>query len=126
MKENCILLLIIGLLAACSSNTPDIEGFNSYVWKNDKFGCKSLRAEMLDNLFQAKEKLLGLRETQVLKLLGKPDEQEIYSRNQKFLIYFLEPNKKCTAPENTEATAKAFFMRLNALGVANEIYIRER
>lgn len=126
MKIPLPMLVALILLFSCSSKPLEIEGFNDYVWMRDRYGCASQRAVMLDPLMEAKSKIMGLREAEVLRLLGKPDEQEIYSRNQKFLIYFLEPNKKCEAPEDTEATAKALNIRLNAIGVANEMYISKR
>lgn len=126
MRSTCLFLFGLTFLFACSSKPTEIEGFNSFVWKNDKYGCMNERAEMAESLLKEKERILGLNEAEVLRLLGKPDEQEIYSRNQKFFVYFLEPNIKCTAPENMEATAKALNLRLNAIGVANEIYISKR
>lgn len=126
MKSTRLVLLGLTFFFACSSKPTEIEGFNSFIWKNDKYGCMNERAEMVENLLKEKERILGLNEAEVLRLLGKPDEQEIYSRNQKFLVYFLEPNRKCTAPENIEATAKALNLRLNAIGVANELYVSKR
>lgn len=125
-RSSLYFLTILCLLFSCGRERIEIEGFNDYIWKNDRFGCMGKRAEMAENLLQAKEKILGMRENEVLSLLGKADEQEIYSRNQKFLIYFLEPNAKCTAPEDTKATASALYLRLNALGVANEMYLNVR
>lgn len=127
MKKICSLLIILLLLIfSCGKGIPEIEGFNDYIWKNDRFGCMGKRAEMAGSLMEAKEQILGLQEREVLRLLGKADEQEIYSRNQKFLIYLLEPSAKCSAPEDTKATATALYLRLNAIGVANEMYFSER
>lgn len=126
MKKFWTLSFFIGLLISCSPDLPEIEGFESYVWQRDKFGCKGERAEMLDALLNAKDKVMGLREAQALRLLGKADEQEIASRNQKFLIYYLEPNNKCSAPEDQEVNADALHVRINAIGTLNEIFIRKR
>ena len=126
MKKYLTIILSILILAGCNNTTPSIEGFEGYVWKRDKFGCGKERADMADALLREREKIVGLREAEVLRLLGKADEQEIYSRNQKFLLYYLEPNRKCTAPENVEAKAKALHVRINAVGLANEIYISSR
>ncbi len=119
-------IIIILLFTACGSDTPSIEGYNDYVWKRDKYGCGEERLEMADAILEAREIIIGMREAEVLRLLGKADEQEMYSRNQKFLLYYLEPNQKCTAPENTKATAKTLRVRINAIGVANELYVSAR
>lgn len=127
MKSSYSLILLgFSLLLSCLSKQEEIEGFDKSSWKNDRFGCKNHRAGMVANIFEAKDKIMGLREPEVLDLFGKADEQEIYSRNQKFLIYYLEPNANCELPEKTEATANALYLRLNALGVANELYLNKR
>lgn len=126
MKYFLYITLTLNLIIGCGPDTPEISGFESYVWKRDKYGCGGERREMVEKLMESREKVMGLREAEVLRLLGRADEQEIYSRNQKFLIYFLEPNLKCTAPENVKATAKALFVRINAIGVANELYTDAR
>ena len=126
MKIYLVLIFSLGMIVSCNNKKPAIEGYEDYVWKRDKYGCGEERAKMVDALLNAREKIIGLREAEVIRLMGKADEQEIYSRNQKFLIYYLEPNLKCTAPENVEATAKALHVRINAIGVANEIYVSSR
>lgn len=126
MKMLLALSSLFLILLSCSPSIPEIEGFDSYIWQRDKFGCKGARAEMLDALFNAKDKVLGLREAQALRLLGKADEQEIASRNQKFLVYYLEPNKKCSGPESRATNADALHVRINAIGILNEFFIRKR
>ncbi len=44
------------------------------------------------------EKMLGLNEMEIVDLLGKPDKQELYKRNQKFYRYYLQPGPACSAP----------------------------
>ena len=126
MKVYLILTMTLCLCFGCSQENPTIEGYNEYVWKRDTYGCKGERGQMVEAVLGARDVILGMREAQVLRLLGKADEQEMYSRNQKFLIYYLEPNEKCTMPENVKATAKALRVRINAIGVANEIYVSAR
>lgn len=118
-------ILIAGI--ACSSDPIEIEGFNGYVWQQDKWGCGNERQTLLPPLLEGKEAVLGLREPEVFRLLGKPDEIELYTRNQKFLIYYLEPNLHCTAPEGVKtANANALYLRLNAMGMAQEMFVKKR
>jgi hypothetical protein len=121
--RNLAPLLAMLLLAACQTIPDDIAGFDAYVWKQDKAGCGSERSQMVDTLMVQRDKLLQLSESELMRLLGNPDARELYERNQKFLIYLLEPNARCTSPEDAPVTAKALHIRLNAIGRANEVYI---
>ena len=123
MKKLILFMLPILIVACQSGDAPAIAGFEPYVWKRDKFGCASERVLMADTLVAQREKLLQLTETEIIRLLGQPDARDLYVRNQKFLIYLLEPNKRCTAAESVPVEAQALHIRLNALGKANELYI---
>lgn len=68
-----------------------------------------------------KEKLLGLDEVQTVKLLGSPDQEELYSRNQKFYYYFIDPAAQCGTPG--DSTAEKLVIRFNAVGLAKEVSI---
>lgn len=114
------------LISACTPSAPEIEGFDAYVWQRDKLGCSQERTEMLPELLEAKDQLLGLRETEIMRLLGKADEQELYERSQKFLIYYLEPSKKCTNTEDSKASANALYVRINSIGITNELFVRPK
>jgi hypothetical protein len=123
MKHVLPILLLAATMACQQSDVPEINGFDAYTWKRDKFGCSSIRLPMADTLIAQREKLVTLSENEVISLLGKPDAMDLYVRNQKFLIYLLEPNQRCSAPEQVPVQAKALHIRLNALGKANELYI---
>lgn len=124
IMKKLLLFLILAMTITCQSKElPPIAGFESYVWQRDKYGCGSERLVMVDTLIAQRDKLLQLTEKEVIRLLGQPDARDLYVRNQKFLIYLLEPNKRCTAPEDVPVEAKALHVRLNALGKSNELYI---
>ncbi|WP_017731732.1 hypothetical protein [Nafulsella turpanensis] len=118
-------LFILFLCFSCTSEPVEIEGFKNYVWKRDKWGCSGERAEMVEILLAARQQLTGLREAEVIRFLGKPDAQELYERNQKFLIYFLEPNINCSTAAEGIPLANALFIRLNATGLAKELFVRK-
>lgn len=90
-------------------------------WKQDKNACSNLRAGMREAIDHEKEKLLGLDEIQVVRLLGNPDQNELYSRNQKFFYYFIEPAPACRVA--TDSVAKRLVIRFNAVGLAKEASI---
>lgn len=108
-----ILLVLIGCNAA-----PELENFDSDVWASDRYGCRDLRGGLYPSLKLQKSKLLGLNEMEVVHLLGKPDQNELFTRNQKFYYYFLEPSEKCTTPS---PEAKRLVLRFNAVGLLKEM-----
>ena len=120
-----IFLYLLPLLAACQAEPVQIPGFEAYAWKRDKFGCGGERKLMADTLLAQRDLLMQLSEQEVTRLLGQPDARELFIRNQKFLIYFIEPGVRCQKAEDAATTTKteALHIRLNALGSANELYI---
>ncbi|HEY5918249.1 MAG TPA: hypothetical protein VIU13_12630 [Chryseolinea sp.] len=111
------------ILSSCGRSLPDIEGIDIMAWKNDKNGCAGERAKKKDTLLSQKDKFLALSELDVVYLLGKPDEQELYKRNQKFYYYFLKPSGDCNATSQEESLR--LVIRFNAMGLANEVGTEE-
>jgi len=125
-----ILMTIRGLtlslsviwLASCGSPVQ-LDNFDADQWKMDLNGCKAIRQGSVKSLWGQRDKLKGLSQTQVKKLLGKPDKHELYKRNQKFFVYYLDPSESC---ENAEPDLKVqiLVIRFNALGNADEIILQ--
>lgn len=90
-------------------------------WQQDKNACGTYRTASLDAFKSQKEKLLALKEMQVVELLGRPDKNELYKRNQKFYYYYLKPSPDCVkySPEDNSRLA----IRFNAMGLAKEVII---
>ncbi|HLZ17102.1 MAG TPA: hypothetical protein VKQ08_08675 [Cyclobacteriaceae bacterium] len=120
MKKLFIGLLII--TGACSKPLPALEGIDLKQWKDDKNGCHRYREKMIDPLTSQFDKLKALDESQIAELLGKPDQTELYRRNQKFFMYFLEPSAKCL-PANEKA--KKLVIRFNGMRVAKEVEVSQ-
>lgn len=78
---------------------------------------------MADALLSQKEKLLSLSELEIVDVLGKPDQQELYKRNQKFYYYFIKPSEDCNLP--SPANSLRLVIRFNAVGLAKEIGTEE-
>ncbi len=114
-------LLSLLLLMACSKSTPQLENIDTESWKNDRNACAGKRQEMLDALKVQQDKLLALKETQIVALLGRPDNNELYERNQKFYYYYITPAPAC---ENPASASLQLEIRFNALGYSKEIYIK--
>lgn len=123
MKLNIILKSFFILLLYSCTDIPELTDVNIEKWKNDKLGCNGNRIEMIASIIDQKNKLKGLSQNEVIKLLGTADQHELYERSQKFFIYHLEPSKKC---DNYAAGYyKAFYIRFNSLDQAVDFNIQE-
>ncbi|GHM98543.1 hypothetical protein WSM22_00330 [Cytophagales bacterium WSM2-2] len=96
---------------------PTFEGMDLNQWKEDKNGCKKERLKMLTPFRDQQDKLKGLSEDKIIALLGRPDQNELYKRNQKFYKYFIEPGNSC----ETDSASLMLTIRFNAMGLAKEI-----
>lgn len=116
--QKLLLLSLILVIMSCGKASPTFEGFDLSQWKEDKFGCKGVRLAGRDQLIQQQEKLKGLTEAEIISLLGRPDLNELYKRNQKFYHYFIASQQEC--PDIKTATFK-MTLRFNAMGRAKEV-----
>jgi hypothetical protein len=112
-------ILLLSLLFACDKPIPTLDGINLSDWKNDKFGCNGARLAMSANMISQKDKLLSLTESQIVKLLGKPDVNELYKRNEKFYRYYLTNGPSC----ETKETPQYMNLRFNAMGLMKEVVV---
>jgi hypothetical protein len=115
-----IFLGLLLLNSGCGNPLPKLENMDLQEWRADKDGCLNNRAVMEVSLDSQKDKLLALTEKQIISLLGKPDQNELYSRNQKFYTYFLTPAPSCSSFQNS---SKTLIIRFNAMGLAKEVSI---
>jgi hypothetical protein len=115
------LLIAFLFVTGCGKPLPELEGMDMEAWKSDRNGCLNKRVAMADAIEDQKNKLLTLDEKQMVKLLGKPDQNELYQRNQKFYSYFLTPAPACGGEQ---PAAKVLIIRFNAMGLAKETVIQ--
>jgi hypothetical protein len=106
-------------LLGCGKPLPQLDNLDLEKWKNDKFACLHDREKMIESFTAQIEKLKGLSQDDIVKLLGRPDENELYKRNQKFFYYYLTPGKKCA----NDSVAQKLSLRFNAMGFAKEVLI---
>ena len=115
------LLLITILVSSCGKGLPELNGIDLTIWKDDKNACSGKRLVMLKSLDKEKVKLLALSEMEIVSLLGKPDQNELYKRNQKFYTYFVQPSGVCDS--NKTEHPKKLVIRFNAMGLAKEVSV---
>lgn len=115
------LIILLAVVSGCGKELPNLEGFSLEQWRKDKNACGTYRTENLTSLQSQKEKLLALKEMQVVELLGRPDRNELYKRNQKFFYYYLKPAPEC--PNYNAENITRLAIRFNAMGLAKEVMI---
>ena len=118
----CVSTLIMLLfLTGCGKSLPTLDNLDLDQWEKDKNACGSYRKDNIEKLLAQKEKLLALKEMQIVNLLGRPDRNELYKRNQKFFYYYLKPAPECST-YNVDDNAR-LAIRFNAMGLAKEIMV---
>jgi hypothetical protein len=110
-----LLLVLLG----CAKPLPTLEKIDLAKWKDDKWGCSKDRLATLPELVNQKEKLKGLSQDDIVRLLGRPDKNELYKRNQKFFYYYLTPGINC----GRDTTTQRLSLRFNAMGFAKEVLV---
>ncbi len=118
MKKLFIVCILIA--GGCGKSLPTLNGIDLKQWKDDKNGCKHYREKTIDLLSSQFDKIKALDETQISQLFGKPDQTELYRRNQKFYTYFLEPSEKCNP---SQEKSKKMVIRFNGIRMAKEVEI---
>ena len=115
------ILLVLLIFLSCDKPLPTLEGIDARRWEEDKNACNGARTAMRESIGKEKEKLLSLTQMQIVKLLGRPDQNELSTRNQKFFYYFLEPAPACG--NATDSLGARLSIRFNAVGLAKEVAI---
>jgi hypothetical protein len=119
MRRLLSALLIIAI-AGCGNPLPELANIDLKAWKDDKHACGNYREDNIESIRSQKEKLLALKESQIIELLGRPDRNELYKRNQKFFHYSLKADSTCT---NAKDGGLRLVVRFNAMGLAKEVAI---
>lgn len=117
-----VILLLIIVVSSCSRPRPDLEEIDLVAWRNDRDGCSGVRMKMADAMIRQKEKLLRLSENEMANLIGRPDRNELYVRNQKLYSYFLKPSPTCAGNPPKQDSSR-LVIRFNAMGIANEVTV---
>lgn len=116
-----ITLFLIAFIASCSP-ALDAGKINLENWKADRYGCKGLRIQDLDELQQIKNNFLGANNQALIKTFGRPDRVELFDKNQSFFFYFLEPSSNCENVKTEKEPLRVLF-RMNALSKVSEVNI---
>jgi hypothetical protein len=125
--KNSVLVLILSLfvwLNGCSF-AVDAGKINLENWKSDRYGCKGLRMQDVEEFRSIKNQFLGIDNQAVIKTFGRPDRVELVDKSQSFFFYFLEPSSDCAGVELKKEPLRILF-RMNALSKVSEVTITDQ
>ncbi len=125
--KNSFLILTLSLLtwlSACSS-AVDAGKINLENWKSDRYGCKGLRLQDMEEFRTIKNQFLAIDNQALIKTFGRPDRVELVDKSQSFFFYFLEPSSDCTGVELKKEPLRVLF-RMNALSKVSEVTITDQ
>ena len=117
---NLILCLSLIFVLSCSRSHEEISGINWDAWKSDRNGCNKQRIEYLSSLSEQVDKLKARSEMEIVELMGRPDETELYKRNQKFYTYFFRGSSAC---QEADSASSKLVIRFNAMGLAKDVEV---
>jgi hypothetical protein len=112
------LSFVFLVLMSCTKDKITLPDFDEDRWKQDRNACHDLRGDLAETILEHKSLLLAHNELEVVGVLGKPDENELYKRNEKFYYYYIRPAPECKAGKNI---SRRLVIRFNAVGLAKEI-----
>jgi len=124
--KNLVLLIalsVFGWLSSCSS-AVDAGKINLENWKSDRYGCKGLRMQDMEEFRNIKNQFLGIDNQAIIKTFGRPDRVELVDKSQSFFFYFLEPSSDCAGVEQKKEPLRVLF-RMNALSKVSEVTITD-
>lgn len=119
------LLIVIGYsVASKSTKIPNIEGMDYSLWKSDLYGCNSDRENLIHLIISNKEKFLRFNQNQMIYILGKPENQTLYSRGQTFFYYYIKYHPSC-GEKNALSDSEQIKLeiRFDALNRSKDIYV---
>lgn len=116
-----LLVISLFVLASCGGKL-DAGTINLENWKSDRYGCKGLRMNDLEELEKIKNTFLGANNQSIIKTFGRPDRVELVDKSQSFFFYFLEPSDNCDGIKPEKEPLRVLF-RMNAVSKVSEVTI---
>ncbi|GAB3658527.1 hypothetical protein GCM10028791_31560 [Echinicola sediminis] len=118
------LALITAMLTSFSSCSSKLDAGNINLdnWKKDRYGCKGLRMQDLEEIRKIKNTFLEANNQELILTFGRPDRVELLDKSQSFFFYFLEPSQECEGVKTEKEPLKVLF-RLNAINRVSEVTI---
>ena len=119
MSIHNILFFALLVFLSCGQE-PILDGFDSRAWQADADGCNRQRIALADEIVNRKTELVGLSQNDLIEVFGKPNRHELYSRNKKAFVYFIDGGPDC---EDQKEFPNKLVIRFNGIGRVKEIIL---
>ncbi len=123
MSHSWLFMVSWYIIFIFSCSTSVSLNIDKEEWMKDYDGCSGYRMDVYDKILKEKDHLLGLSTGKILEILGNPNMNQLYKRNQKFFVYQISPGSACLHQDTGEELFLIF--RFNAMGLTNEIYLND-
>jgi hypothetical protein len=121
MKQSLLFSIFsLLILLGCSKPLPQLDNFDRSVWTSDPKGCNNSRSTFIESVKNQKDKLKGLSERDLVKLLGPSDRNDLSEHHGKTYYYFITPGPGCTG---VDSVGLSLIVRFNATGVSREVAV---
>ena len=123
------IIIPISLISAifmfsCSTTLPEIEGMDYEAWVLDKYGCAGERIELVSLIDVNKEKFLRYNQNEIIDILGRPENQTLFTRSQTIFYYYIRYNPACEGQEvRLEDEQVKLEIRFDALNRSKSLYV---
>lgn len=114
------IFIAFAFVTACSAPPDKMGNLDLKKWRDDRSGCKGLRAAQIADFKAVQEELKGKFADDVGKILGRPDIHQLGERNQKFYVYYLQKGPQCDNIQG-KSNAPKVILKFNAVGLLSEI-----
>ena len=112
------------LIYSCTTELPKIDGLDYNGWILDKYGCTGKRLEMVSLIDSNKEKFLRFSQNQIIDILGRPENQTLFTRSQTIFYYYIQHNFACEDQEvKQEDEQIKLEIRFDALNRSKSLYV---
>ncbi len=119
-----ISLISLFFLFSCSTNLPEIEGMDYEAWVTDKYGCSGKRIELVSLIDLNSEKFLRYNQNEMIDILGRPENQTLFTRSQTIFYYYIRHNPNCTSQETMQEDDQVKLeIRFDALNRSKSLYV---
>ncbi len=115
------LIIVAAIISFSCKKSPKLDSFNQEVWKKDNFGCQSKRKEFIPTLKPQFSKIIGLHTSQLIPLLGRPDQEVLLEKGERFYRYYYKMGIHCSRKDFPDSLFLR--VRFSSIGLVNELTI---
>ncbi len=91
-----IILILLTISIVSCSKTPNLNYLDSARWKQDKTGKDGYRKNVAKKIILDEKNIIGVHESEIYKILGKPNKFDMSDRMHKTAIYQLNETQNDT------------------------------